>query len=212
MCTVTASPEDIILPSAYLSLVFQLKMDYGVYVNILHVINQKKKRLFYLSGWNVISCVHVLCGATDWKRAACCTINPASNTPKPNLQKRGGDSKDSLHYLNVCMWQAEAKVLRLHPRTHVNWTRFMWVAECAAEAEKVLMAQTWGGNKSLTKMMLSSDTIASRSAQAEGCCCAACNCLEDWFWTMCHLTDCNQASLFIPCHLNLGARDTMADP
>lgn len=61
------------------------------------------------------------------------------------------------------------------------------------------MAPTRGGNKSLTKMMLSSDTIASRSvrAEAEGCCLCACNCLEDWFWTMCHLTDCNQASLFI---------------
>lgn len=36
----------------------------------------------------------------------------------------------------------------------------------------MLMAPTWGGNKSLTKMMLSSDTIASRSvrAEAEGCC------------------------------------------
>jgi len=62
----------------------------------------------------------------------------------------------------------------------------------------MLTAQTRGGNKSPTKMMLSADTIATHclSWGFTAAVCAACNCLDAWLSTMFHLTDCNQASLF----------------
>lgn len=56
------------------------------------------KRLFYLVGWSVTSCVHFLCGATALKCAACCTISPASSNPKPYLKQ-----ERNMHCIIYCM-------------------------------------------------------------------------------------------------------------
>lgn len=113
---------------------------------------------YYLVGCGVTSLMHFLCGETVLKSVACCTISPASNNPKPYLEQEGNIKA------YVFVYTIRKEVL-ISPHT------------CDLEAFtvrgrlNVLMAPTWGSNKSLRKMMLSSDMIAPLSLRGWGLLC-----------------------------------------
>lgn len=131
------------------------------------------------------SCVHFLCGPAVPKLAACCTISPASNSPNPYLEQTGNIASEL--WAAVCYSPARCSLISSH-----TWTGGFLRGQINVLQEQVLMAPTWGGNKSLMKTML------SKVAGCDACCC-----LKEWFKTMYHLIDRNQASLFILYNPNL---------
>lgn len=67
--------------------------------------------------------MHVLCGATLWSIAACCSINAASNNPKPYLQQ-------AERTLQLVLWSTYPCCCMYN----------LTYNTCAADADKVLMA------------------------------------------------------------------------
>lgn len=94
------------------------------------VFFEKKIFVFYLAGSSVTSCVHFFCEGTLWKCAACCTISPASNSPKPYLQQ--GRKKQSI--MCICEYDEQEHGVAFLSSQTWNWRLFMWVAECGCRS------------------------------------------------------------------------------